>query len=136
MSEEQLNSNLSPPPAQNAQRNHHGKPHRCSQGLCSNENNRHLYSLGATLIFSDQDVSAALPQLGSVQGCFFLEHLVGVSVNCKRFSHFMCTRAWEPAVPVLLLVNDVRSPLNKIYSVLAIKAGLASRRVGHFRDIA
>lgn len=55
MLEEQLNSNLSPPPTQNRHREitipGFFKPHKCSQDLCVNENHRHLCSLGATLIF-------------------------------------------------------------------------------------
>lgn len=41
----------------------------------------------------------------------------------KVFLFHVHTGAWELAVLVILLINDVCSQLNKIYSVLGIKAG-------------
>lgn len=69
------------------------KPHQCAQDLYFNENNRHIYLLGVTLIFfptkiNRQQIFAALPQLCSLQG--FLRAFGAVSVNCKMFSNFMC----------------------------------------------
>lgn len=76
MSEEQLNSNLCPPPAKNKAE----KSHKCFQDLYFNENNLHIYLLGARLIFYPikinlQRVCAALPQRRSLQG-FFSERFV------------------------------------------------------------
>lgn len=42
----------------------------------------------------------------------------------------MCKQELSAAVPVVLLVNNVCSQLDRIYSVLSIKAGPASRKSG------
>lgn len=69
------------------------KPHTNVPKIYFNENNRHIYLLGATLIFfptkiNRQQIFAAPLQLFA--GFFSQSIWCCVSVNCKMFSNFMC----------------------------------------------